>query len=169
MKTVRPLLVLALTLLGCQGEALRISEEAAQRQAQQNLAMSRVHEEVAATSRELAAAETEARGDHRDQASALAAERADLHQDWRRLDAERNAAAERRRTDSLLAAALESGGALLVALGVVAFAYLALVGLHRDSPPDPLLLEETLAVFVETLPDAPRLTDERKPPAELPD
>ncbi len=92
-KTRQTTWILWITLIGvtsgCDDRATQIASEAANRQAQQNTAMSELNKEVASGTRELVAADAQARkeivGVHRD----LQAERTRLDTGWDALEKER--------------------------------------------------------------------------------
>ena len=126
------LLFLPVTMLGCADREAEIAREAADRQARQNDTMAALQQEVAAGTRSLAENDAQARHQsfevHRD----LHAERADLSDQWRDLDDQRQAVARTRRTDSFLTSLVAGGGGALAALFALAFAWLALFALHRS-------------------------------------
>ena len=132
----RPLNVLSmialLTILGCDNREAEIAREAADRQARQNETMASLQQEVAAGTRSLAENDAKARQQsfevHRD----LQTERADLSGQWQELEDQRQSIAGSRRTDSFLSALVTGGGGVLAALLALAFAWLALFGLHRS-------------------------------------
>ena len=137
-----------LTILGCDNREAQIAREAADRQARQNETMATLQQEVAAGTRTLAENDAQARQQsfevHRD----LHAERADLSEQWQDLEDQRQAVARTRRTDSFLSALVVGGGGLLAALLALAFAWLALFGLHRSGDTPELasqLVEQFLA------------------------
>src|SRR4051812_28760879 len=87
---------------GCDDRATQIAREAANRQAQQNTAMSELNKEVAAGTRELVAADSQARKEIVGVHHELQAERTQLDTGWDALENERRQIADERRTESML-------------------------------------------------------------------
>ena len=130
-------MVTSLTTIGCNNREAEIAREAADRQARQNETMATLQKEVAAGTRSLAENDAQARQQsfevHRD----LHAERADLSGQWQDLEDQRQAVARTRRTDSFLSSLVTGGGGVLAALFALAFAWLAMFGIHRsDGSPE---------------------------------
>ena len=128
--TIWPLVALA-TTLGCDDGAATIAREAADRQAEQNLAMAALQQEVAVGARQLVEEEGQARRQtlevHRD----LVAGQNRLADGWNDVESQRQQIARSRRTESFWAAILPAGGGVVAAVLALAFAWLALFGLHR--------------------------------------
>jgi hypothetical protein len=151
---------LTLIVAGCDERVAQVAREAADRQADQNRTMAELHEEVAAGTRSLVEADSQARRE------LLAAER-ELHVERSRLDEGRDALeldrkqlAAERRTDSLLVPALRSLGAIALAVVVIGFSWYALVRLRSDDVVDAELVE--LLVLELTDDRSPRLPAESK-------
>ena len=141
-------------LSGCDGRVTQVAREAANRQAQQNTVMAELHQEVAAGTHELVAADAKARGDivgvHHD----LQSERTRLDTGWSALETERQQIASQRRTDSFLTALapLLTGGVLVIVL--LGFCWYA-VGKSHSSDGRDFVLDDFL--IREILPDEPPL------------
>jgi hypothetical protein len=137
---------------GCDDRATQVAHEAANRQAQQNTVMAELHQEVAAGTRELVAADAKARGDmigvHHD----LQSERARLDTRWSALESERRQIASQRRTESLLVPLIPFIGAAVLVIVLLGFCWYA-VGAARSSNHRDFQLEELLVR--EILPDDP--------------
>jgi hypothetical protein len=131
---------------GCDSRVTQVAREAANRQAQQNTVMAELHQEVAAGTHELVAADAKARGDivgvHHD----LQSERTRLDTGWSALETEWRQIASQRRTDSFLTALapLLTGGVLVILL--LGFCWYALGKSHssngRDFVLDDFLIRE---------------------------
>jgi hypothetical protein len=153
--------ITALTILmtnGCDNRAARIALEGAERQAEQNQSMIRLHEHVAAGAKRLAEEEAAARRQALVVQQELQHERSQLSGGWDELEAERQVIAEARRTESFLAALVHGCGAILAGILALAFGWLALYGLRRDDA-TPLVCE-LLLQQLETpvlVPGGPRL------------
>jgi hypothetical protein len=145
--------ILTLIISGCDDGAARVAREAADRQAQQNTAMSTLTQEVASGSRELVAADARARheiiGVHRD----LQAERSRLDTGWSALAEERQEIVAERRTESLLAPAIEALGSALLAALLLGYCWYLLVAGRQSEVSD----AELNAVLVGELLDQVRL------------
>jgi hypothetical protein len=133
--------IVLIGMIGCDDRATQIAREAANRQAQQNTTMSELNKEVAGGTRELVAADSEARkaivGVHRD----LQAERTRLDTSWDALEKERQHIAAERRTESILGPAVEVFGGIGLAIVLLGFCWYALVAVHRDNTSDAQLNE----------------------------
>jgi hypothetical protein len=154
-------MVALMTTLGCDNREAEIAREAADRQARQNETMATLQQEVAAGTRTLADNDARARQQsfevHRD----LQSERSELSHQWQNLEDQRQEVAHDRRTESFLAALVSSGGTTLAVLFALAFAWLALFGLHREEASSP---EATVLLVEQLLDDSLRLNrpdDER--------
>ena len=150
-----------LTILGCNNREAEIAREAADRQARQNETMASLQQEVAAGARSLVENDAQARQQslevHRD----LHAERGDLSGQWQDLEDQRQAVARTRRTDSFLSALVTGGGGLLAALLALAFAWLALFGVHRSDESPELACQ----LVEQLLGEGPLLLAPPRPPA----
>ena len=107
---------------GCDDRATQIAREAANRQAQQNTAMADLNKEVAGGTHQLVEADTEARKEIVGVHHELQAERTRLDTSGIALEQERKAIATQRRTESMLAPAIQAGGLAAVvdrALGIL--------------------------------------------------
>jgi hypothetical protein len=124
--------LLILMTSGCDDRAAQIAIEGAQRQAEQNRSMAKLHEHVAAGAKRLAEEEAAARKQALVVHQELQLERSQLSGGWNQLEAQRQAIAEARRTESFLAALVQGGGAVLAGVLALAFGWLALYGLRRD-------------------------------------
>jgi hypothetical protein len=132
-RKIERLVVLATALVsGCHDQAARIAENAAQRQAEQNQSIAKLHEHVAAGTQRLAEEEAQSRQQALAIHQHLQHERSQLNGGWNDLESERKAIAGSRRTDSSLSALVKGGGGVLAALLALAFAWLALFGLRFE-------------------------------------
>ena len=125
-------LVVLATTVGCEDGSVQVAREAAQRQAEQNLAMADLQREVAAGTRRLVEEQGAARSQTLEIHQNLQAERAQVAAGWNELEAERQQIARSRRTESFLAAMLPASGGVFAALLALAFAWLVLFGLRRS-------------------------------------
>ena len=133
IKTVSAVeLVVLATTIGCEDGSVQVAREAAQRQAEQNLAMADLQREVAAETRRLVEDQAAARSQTLEIHQGLQAERARVAAGWNELEAERRQIARARRTESFLAAMLPASGGAVAAVLALAFAWLALFGLRRN-------------------------------------
>jgi hypothetical protein len=164
--------ILSMTL-GCRDSSLEIAREAARRQAEQNHDMARVTSEAAASSRSLIDEQGRARRDMSAAQRDLHHERLQLGDSWNDLEAQRQAIASSRRTESFLASIVHGGGAAFAALLALGIAWLTLFGLSRRDDP----AAATCELLIEDLSSAePRLfwqrpgdgPDRLLPPPELP-
>jgi hypothetical protein len=121
-----------LAMSGCNDQAARIAEESAKRQAEQNQSLARLHQQVAAGTKRLAAEEAEARKQALVVHERLQHERSQLNEGWNDLESERQAIAGSRRTESFLAALLKGSGVVLIVVLTLAFAWLALYSANRE-------------------------------------
>jgi hypothetical protein len=146
---------------GCDDAATRVAREAADRQAQQNTAMAQLQQEVAGGTHRLVEADAQARkeviGVHRD----LQAERTRLDTGWTALEQERQRIASRRRTESMVAPAIQWLGGILLAVVLLGFCWRALVTSSRSEATDGQL---TKLLVSEILPDEPSLLASEKHP-----
>jgi hypothetical protein len=134
---------------GCDDRAAQVAREAADRQAQQNTAMAELNQEVASGTHRLVEADAQARkelvGVHRD----LQSERARLDTSWNDLDQERRQMAGQRRTESLLAPAVQSAGLFAIVALVLGFSWYALTKIRHNGELEcavtDLLLNDVLA------------------------
>jgi hypothetical protein len=170
-------MALLVVALGCRDTSLEIAREAARRQAEQNHEMARVTSEAAASSRRLVEEQGRARRDMSAAQRDLHYERLQLGDGWNDLEAQRQAIASSRRTESFLASIVHGGGAAFAALLALGIAWLTLFGLGRrdDSAAAAceLLINDLAAAepqlpwlppvepALPSEPPAPQLTDER--------
>jgi hypothetical protein len=135
---------------GCDEQAARIAHEAADRQAQQNTAMAALNKEVAGGTHRLVEADAQARKEvmnvHRD----LQAERSRLDTAWSALEQERQQIAGQRRTESMLAPAIQYLGGILLAVVLLGFCWRVLVSSHCNDGADGQLTE---LIISEVMPD----------------
>ena len=141
-----PILLLLLTTIliaGCSDDrAVAISREAADRQAAQNLEMSKHNREVAAAHHQLADVQRD-----------VQEERENLSTRWNELETERQGIASDRRTESLLAALVPVAGTVAVIVGALYFAGL----LFRDArSPDAVDAQLCELLVTELAADEPR-------------
>jgi hypothetical protein len=151
---------------GCDDRAAQVAAQAAQRQAEQNQSMVKLHEHVAAGTQRLAEEESKARQQALMIHHELQHERSRLSGGWNELEAQRQAMAEARRTESFLAALVQGSGGVLAALLALAFGWLALHGLGRDGDSPvvcELLLQELAGDASALLPGGPRLEEAAEP------
>jgi hypothetical protein len=151
MRILVRLLILNLLIAttGCNDRAMHISREAADRQAQQNTAMADLNKEVSRGSRDLVAADAQAREGiiavHRD----LQSERTRLDASREEVESERKNLAAERRLESLLLPVLSTAGSLAVTLLALGFCWRALIRADQDVIVDAelnkILLAEVLA------------------------
>jgi len=146
---IRRLAILSILLanltVGCDERVSQVAREAADRQAEQNLAMAELNRQVAGGTRSLVTADATARREivsvHHD----LQAERQQLDTGWEALEAERRQLAGQRRTESLFVPALESAGIVLAVGMLLAFLSRALTGLQTNESVDAELNELLVA------------------------
>lgn len=145
LKNSTLLIVMSLTTIGCSAEATRVAREAADRQAQQNTAMTELNKEVARGSHRLVEADAQARHDmvgvHHD----LQAERSRLDSRWSTLDSERQQLVSDRRTESLVVTVAPLIGGGLAVATLVGFCWWLLVSAAADRRVDARLNEVLLA------------------------
>lgn len=170
LKLNRQTWILTITLLlatqGCDGRVTQMAREAADRQAQQNIAMAELQKEVASGSHQLVEADAQARqeifGVHHD----LQAERTRLDTSRSELESERREIASQRRMESLLVAVVSAMGGFSLVVMLLGFCWYALVVARRgdgfETELNELLFQELLADQLLTLPG-------EQQPAELPD
>lgn len=148
----RPAIVaihLLILLAGCDDEVAKVAREAADRQAQQNAAMAELQQTVARGTQELVIADAEARREMVGVHQELQAERERLDTGRDALEAERQHAAQQRRTESLLVPTLEAAGVVLTAIVIVGFLWHVLARERTNEAVDvelrELLVAELLA------------------------
>jgi hypothetical protein len=145
-------IITLILISGCDEQAAQIAREAADRQAQQNTAMAELNKEVAGGARRLVEADAQARheivGVHRD----LAAERSRLDTGWNALEKERREIAGQRRTQSLLAPAIQAAGLVALIVALLGFCWYALRANCRSDDTDAQLNE---LLICEVLSDEP--------------
>jgi hypothetical protein len=152
-------IVLSILTSGCDDRTTQIAREAADRQAQQNNAMSELTKEIATGSHELVEADAQARqeivGVHRD----LQAERTRLDTGWNALETERQRIAGQRRIESMLGSLATLVGGLLLVVVLLGFCWYAIGAAHSDEDLhfrlNDYLVSEVLAA------DLPRLSADR--------
>ena len=156
---------LVIVAVGCDERVAQVAREAADRQAEQNRTMAELHEEVAAGTRSLVEADSQARRELVAAQRELHVERNQLDRGRDALERERRAMAAERRTVSLLVPALESLGAVLVVLVVIGFSWYALVRLRSDDVADTELVELLVQELAdEQLPRLPSDSNQLLPP-----
>lgn len=157
---------LAVAIGGCDSDerVAQVATQAADRQAQQNTQMARVTHQTAEGARKLVEADAAARKEmvqvHRD----LQTERATLGGEWNKLEAERQEIAQDRRTESMLVPAIQTVGAIVVAVLAIGFCLVLLFGLRKSDDADAQLGE---LLIHEMVAEQPRLFPPRDVP-ELP-
>jgi hypothetical protein len=139
---------------GCDDRATQIAREAANRQDQQNTAMSELNKEVAAGTRDLVAADSQARKEIVGVHHELQAERTRLDTGWDALEKVRQHIAGERRTESMLVPAVEVFGGLALVILLLGFCWYALVAARRGDDSDGQLNE---LLVCEILTDTPPL------------
>ena len=129
------LILLLIPTTGCEEDErlVRLSQEAADRQAEQNREMARLNQETAAARKELAAAQRELQTEH-----------AKLEDERRRIAAERL-------TESRLGPVLKASGTVLVASLAIGFCWFLLFGLRKDDS-DEILAELLVQEIVSDSP-----------------
>lgn len=163
--TIAAAMLLSL-LIGCSDErVVQVSRQAAERQAQQNTTMAELHKEVASGTRALVQSDAEARqaiiGVHHD----LQAERTRLDSGWHDLEAERQAIAGERRTESLLVPLVQLFGGVALVVVLLGFCWRALIGLQTSDPSD---AELTDLLVHELSPGEPLRLDCAEPLPQIP-
>ena len=161
-------LMAMLMLAGCGSDArlVQLSEQAAQRQAEQNHQMARVTNEVVAASKELVEADAQARQEMAELHNTLGDEQREIGRQRDQLEQERQQIAEQRQRDPLLAAAITTTGLTLASLLPLLLAGLVIwrlrdAGQEQDTLSQ-LLVEELVAQQPRLLRPA-RPTDEHPP------
>lgn len=148
LKILIPWMLIAIVISGCDDRATRIAREAADRQAQQNTSMAELNKEVARGTHQLVEADSQARKEIIGVHHELQAERTRLDTGRDALEQERRQIASQRRTESLLAPAIElAGGALLVVV-LLGFCWYALVASSSSSDTDAQFSELLVHEFV---------------------
>lgn len=172
-------LIVIATLAGCGRDArlVRVAEDAAARQAQQNDEMARVTGEVAAASRSLVEADAQARLEMAAIQGRLADQQREIGLQRDQLEQERQQIARQRHRDSVLATAITGGALTLATLSPLLLAALVLWWLRDASQElhtlDRLLVEECIAeqprLPLRSFPDRqPRLPAGSEPTHHLP-
>jgi hypothetical protein len=145
-KTRRTSMVATAMLLslatGCSDDRIaQVATQAADRQAEQNNTMAKLQQDVAAGTQKLVTADAEARHEiiavHHD----LQAERGRLDASWNSLEDDRKQLAGERRTESILAPAVELFGGLLLVATLLGFCWYVLVRLRSETATDAELNE----------------------------
>jgi hypothetical protein len=128
------LMMMSILLSGCDDRVAQVAEEAAERQAEQNTVMAELNKEVAGGARQLVEADAQARQDiigvHRD----FQNERHRLDTDRNDVESQRRHLAAMRRTSSVLAPAIQTGGLLLLVSVVLGFCWYAVAKSREDGP-----------------------------------
>ena len=157
-------MALAVVMTGCEEDerVAQVATEAANRQAQQNTEMARVTNQVAEGSRKLVEADAQARKEIVKVHQELQTERATLGENWNKLEAERQEIAQDRRTESMLVPAIETIGAIAVAVLAIGFCLFLLFALRKSDDTDAQLSE---LLIHEIVADQPRLLPPRAAPA----
>ena len=154
-------LIVAMT--GCEEDerVSQVARQAADRQAAQNQQIAHIARQAAEGSRELVAADAQARREIIKVHQEMQSERATLGEQWNKLETERQEIAQDRRTESLLVPALQSIGAIAVAVLAIGFCLFMLFGLRKTDDTDAQLGE---LLVHEIVADQPRLL----PPSDSP-
>ena len=147
----------ALALLGCSDDArlVRVAEEAADRQAGQNLEMSRVNREVAEGTKRLVEAEAQSRKEIIALQQYLRADQANVNCSRDRLEVERKQIATQRHRDPIIANAIASVGLLLACLTPLLLCWYLLRTVREESDGAvvaEVLIEELMAEHPKLLP-----------------
>jgi hypothetical protein len=152
---------LTLIVAGCDERVAQVAREAADRQAEQNRTMAQLHDEVAAGTRSLVEADSQARHELVAAQRELPAERSRLDEGRDALELDRKQLAAERKTDSLLVPVLHFLGAVALVVVVIGFSWHVLVRLRSDDVADTELVE----LLVQELTDEqlPRLPADSKP------
>jgi hypothetical protein len=162
----------ALLLSGCDEDKrlVKLSEEAANRQAEQNKEIARQSQKTAEATKELVAADAKAREELTALQHDLRTDQAEIGKNRDALELERQKIAAERKWDGLLAPAVANFGVFLVIAACLAFCGYLLMGLRHEKVAEPLL-EELL--IEELVSDHPRLLPSLPPvlhaPSELED
>jgi TolA-binding protein len=143
-------------IAGCSSDAkvARIAEKAADRQAEQNKEMVRLQHEVAAASKDLVAADAQARKEMAEVHHNLTEQQHNIHQQHNQLEHERQDIARQRQRDPIIAAAIQDGGLIIACLLPLLLAALVIWRL-RDSGEELQTLNQVL--IQELVAEEPRL------------
>lgn len=149
---------------GCNSDerVSQVATQAADRQAQQNTEMAKVTNQVAEGTKKLVEADAAARKEIVKVHHELQAERATVGEQWNKLETERKEIAQDRRTESMLVPAIQTVGAIAVALLAIGFALVLLFGLRKSDDTDAEVGELLLHEIVS---DHPRLLPMQNAPA----
>jgi hypothetical protein len=141
--------ILILAIIGCEEQderVVRVTQEAAARQAEQNEQMAEIVGEVAQGSRQLVEADGLARQEILQTQAELVRQQAEIAQRCDELDAERRALAQQRNRQSLLVPVISSLGLLLLSCLPLVLAWYLLHAWYQESAEETamgeLLLEE---------------------------
>lgn len=145
--------ILWITLLaathGCDDPATQIAREAANHQAQQNIAMAELNKEVASGTHQLVKADSQARKEIVGVHHELQAERTRLDTGWSELEVERRKIAGQRRTESTLVSVISGVAGIALVVALLVFCWYALVAARSvdgaDAQLNELLIREILS------------------------
>ena len=175
MKQILWIVAVAMTV-GCSDDdrVARIAEQAAARQAEQTKEIIKVQRDVAQASKELVAADAQARHEMAELHKTLGDQQHDIHQQHDQLEHERQKIAAQRQRDPIIAAAIQDAGLILACLLPLLLAGLVIWRL-RDSGEELQTLNQVL--IQELVADEPRLlaqrhadgNEPRRLPADQPD
>jgi hypothetical protein len=167
--------VAAIVLSGCDEDKrlVKLSEEAANRQAEQNKEIARQSLKTAEATKELVAADAKARQELTALQHELRTDQAEIGKNRDALELERQRIAADRRWDSLLAPAVANFGVFLVIAASLAFCGYLLMGLRHEKVEAPLveelLIEELVSDHPRLLPTIPVSPPVLHVPSELED
>jgi len=130
-------------MIGCSDSdrVARVATEAARQQAKQNEEMARLNREVAEGTKRLVEADAEARKDLMEMQQDELTERAKVSKQRDRLEAERQAIAGQRRTESMLGPILKSCSLAVLCVVTIGFCWYVLFGLRQHDDSDQILNE----------------------------
>ena len=154
-------LLAAVFLSGCSDDErlVRLSEEAANRQAEQNREMARQSRQTAEATKELVAADAKARTELTALQQNLRADQAEIGQKRDALEIERQNIAAERKWDRLLAPALLDFGVFMMITASLVFCGYLLIGLRHEKITEPsveeLLIQELVSENPRLLPLLP--------------
>ena len=139
-----PICMLLVSIVGCQSESERVVEvarEAAQRQAEQNKAMTQLQSQVAEGSRRLVEADAQARADMSALQRDLQQSQAEVGRQRDELESERRKIASERYWDAILGSSITAAAALLACLLPLVLCWALLRRQSNDHDADAALAE----------------------------